>query len=35
MTVIVEAMESLDDSLAEMASTYEWVEKAYLDALRA
>lgn len=34
MTVIVVRMEGLDDSLAEMAMTYEGIERAYLDALR-
>lgn len=34
LTTIVAAMEGLDDSLAEMAVTYEGIERAYLDALR-
>jgi hypothetical protein len=34
MTVVVVAMHGLDDSLAEMATTYEQIERTYLDALR-
>ena len=35
MTVVVDAMEYLDDSLASMAMMYEEIERGYLDALRA
>lgn len=34
MAVIVDAMASLDDSGADMAMTYEDIERAYLGALR-